>query len=86
MSKISNYLFVVILFLPINSDPIIDFKSKTYIRKNENQVPSCISNRNGGGGGGSGGKGGDGGTKNYLAGGTHIFGTNISNFSQRKCQ
>lgn len=82
MNNISNYLFAVILFLPINSDPIIDFKSKNINRKNENRISSCTSNRNGGGGGGSGGIGGDGGTKNYLAGGTHIFGTNISTFSK----
>ncbi|RNA00536.1 hypothetical protein BpHYR1_054081 [Brachionus plicatilis] len=76
MKNLPNFLVILILLYPVYSDPIINFKSNS-MRKNENQISSCISNRNGGGGGGSGGVGGDGGTKNYLAGGTHIFGTNI---------
>ena len=68
-------LFICLVSLA-NSNPVTIIKSKNLESTNLKSDSGCKSN-GGGNGGGGGGIGGDGGTKNVLAGGTHIFGTNI---------
>ncbi|CAF0806648.1 unnamed protein product [Brachionus calyciflorus] len=78
--KISTIIFLLLVFsLIISPSPVAVVQLKNFEGKGQNNIPVCSNSNShaGGGGGGTGGVGGDGGTKNFLAGGTHIFGTNI---------